>query len=135
MGGGGLSWTMHLELDLWYCNKNHQWHCSNKSLRHNYEQFLLREKKAILYLCLWQLSQQTWKRGFHNRINLILQQIKFPWINMARPITNDTLRINLKQTFHFIWLFKHLLTYFNFIWNCTSVLEFWVVSGSYSVTL
>jgi len=100
-------------VQLAHCNKNHQGHCSKKFLWQNYEEF------------------KHGKRGFHNWLNIILGQIKLPWINMVTPITNDSLRINLVKTFHFIWPFKSLLTYFYFVWNCTSVLESWFISGSY----
>jgi len=39
------------------------------------------------------------KKGFHNWINTILKEIKFPWIGLHKPITNDLIRIRLKETF------------------------------------
>jgi len=41
------------------------------------------------------------RRGFHNWINFVLKEIKFPWFNLTRPISNDSLRIQLKKTFSF----------------------------------
>jgi len=42
------------------------------------------------------------KKGYHNWINLILKQIKFPWYNLTTPLTNDRLRILLKKNFTII---------------------------------
>jgi len=39
------------------------------------------------------------KRGYHNWINIVLRQIKFPWFGLNDPISNDRLRIRLKETF------------------------------------
>jgi len=39
------------------------------------------------------------KKGFHNWINHVLREVKFPWIDLPKPISNDLLRIRLKETF------------------------------------
>jgi len=39
------------------------------------------------------------KKGFHNWINTIFKEIKFPWTGLHKPISNDLLRIRLKETF------------------------------------
>jgi len=39
------------------------------------------------------------KKGFHNWLNIVLKEIKFPWIDLPKPISNDLLRIRLKETF------------------------------------
>lgn len=39
------------------------------------------------------------KKGFHNWINLPMKKIKFPWIYLTTPITDNKLRIELKKTF------------------------------------
>jgi len=39
------------------------------------------------------------KKGFHNWINFILKQIKFPWYKLANPISDNLLRIRLKDNF------------------------------------
>jgi len=37
------------------------------------------------------------KKDFHNRINLILKQVKFPWFKLEMPINENLLKIRSKD--------------------------------------
>jgi len=44
------------------------------------------------HICIFDSSNNKHgKKGFHNWTNLILLQIKFPWIVQYKPISNDLL--------------------------------------------
>jgi len=41
------------------------------------------------------------KKGYHNWITLIMKQIRFPWYGLPIPISDNGLRVKLKETFIF----------------------------------
>jgi len=70
-----------------------------------------RENRKPLFIYTFDSSHNKHgKKGFHNWINFVLKQIKFPWYGLVNPISDNLLRIRLKDNFGY-WCFNfwHIL--------------------------